>query len=79
MSMIYLANVPSIASDKCINFYTNDGHVAVDYPSDEQPNYIVWSFKSHRDTLFVDNFADAMDIAVDLLKLSELRANKFYI
>jgi len=71
MSMVYLANVPSIASERGIDFWTNNGHVAVDYPMDDQPNYIVFSFKNYRDTLFVDNFADAMDIAVDLLKLSE--------
>lgn len=71
MSMVFLANVPSIASDNCVSFYTNDGHVIVDYPSHEQPTYLVWSFNNHRDVRSVNNFATAMDTAASFLKLSE--------
>ena len=71
MSMVYLANVPSIAYDGGVAFYTPHEHVVVDYPTPNNPDYTVISFESRRTTCFARDFANAMDIASDLLKLAE--------
>jgi hypothetical protein len=44
MSIFYLANVQSIATERGINFYTPHCHVAVYYPRDNSPRYMVWDF-----------------------------------
>ena len=78
MSMVFLANVPSITSDNCISFYTPYEHVAVDYPNELQADYLVSSYYNS-DFVRTNDFASAMDLAADFLKLAELRAHKFNI
>lgn len=71
MSMVYLANVPSIAYEGGVTFFTPHEHVVVDYPTPNNPDYTIISFESYRTTCFARDFADAMDIASDLLKRAE--------
>jgi hypothetical protein len=72
MSVVYMANVPSIATGRGIEFYTAFAHVSVDFPSDEIPNYYA---TIHRNDFAVMHpftcFADAMDFASNMLKQSE--------
>lgn len=75
MSMVYLANVQSIATERGINFYTPHNHVAVYYPSDGSPSYMAWDYfrdgKASHDKAFFGTFADAMDKASEWLKRAE--------
>ena len=70
MSMIYLANVPSIVAGTCVSFFTPYEHVAVDYPSLVQDDYIVSSYYNS-DILRTNDFATAMDTAARWLKQAE--------
>jgi hypothetical protein len=75
MSMVYLANVPSIASDNCVSFFTPYEHVAVDYPRGSEgvvnsTDYIVSSYYNS-DVLRTNDFATAMDAAAAFLKQAE--------
>lgn len=70
MSMVYLANVPSIAAGNTVSFYTPHEHVCVDYPRDGEPNYIVSSYYDE-DMLRTKDFAIAMDMAASFLKRAE--------
>lgn len=70
MSMVYLANVPSIATDNAVVFFTPYEHVAVDYPSELQPDYLVSSYYDS-DMLRTNDFATAMDMAAAFLKRAE--------
>jgi len=70
MSMVYLANVPSIAAGNTVSFYTPHEHVVVDYPSTSQADYIVSSF-FHSDIRRTNDFAAAMDLATRWLKQAE--------
>lgn len=74
MSMVYLANVQCVETDKGLNFYTIHEHVAVDFPSDEQPNYLVLSLFDHLDLVATKDFAKAMDTAAEMLKRAERKA-----
>ena len=78
MSMIYLANVQSIAAGNTVSFFTPYEHVAVDYPRDGEPSYIVSSYYDS-DMVRTNELAVALDMAVAFLQRAELRANKFYI
>lgn len=74
MSMVYLANVPSIATDTGIDFYTPYEHVAVDYPHGRKAHYTVWTRVT--DTIRLNvmetrDFAFAMDTAAQWLQISE--------
>lgn len=71
MSMVYLANVPCIETDKGLNFYTPHEHVAVDWPSADADYYSVWSFGECMDVMLTRDFAKAMDTAARWLKLAE--------
>ena len=76
MSMVYLANVPCIQSERGLDFYTPHNHVAVYYPSDNSPSYMVWDFFkpfniAPHDRAFFGSFAEAMDKAAEWLKQSE--------
>ena len=75
MSIFYLANVPCIQSERGINFYTPHNHVAVYYPSDNSPSYMVWDFsrdgKAPHAKAFFGSFANAMDKASEWLKRAE--------
>ena len=71
MSMVYLANVPCIESDKGLSFYTPYENVCVDWPTEDSPHYSVWSFVSHMDVIFTKDFAKAMDTAAEWLKQAE--------
>ena len=70
MSVIYLANVPSITTDNYVAFFTPYEHVCVDYPRDGEPNYIVSSYYDE-DMLRTKDFAIAMDMAASFLKRAE--------
>jgi hypothetical protein len=75
MSIFYLANVPCIQSERGINFYTPHNHVAVYYPADNSPSYMVWDYfrdgKAPHDKAFFGSFVDAMDKASEWLKRAE--------
>ena len=71
MSMVFLANVPSIAYDGGVAFYTPHEHVVVDYPSLDQPSYTVMSCESYRTIRRINDFATAMDTAARFLKRAE--------
>jgi hypothetical protein len=77
MSIFYLANVQSIATERGINFYTPHCHVAVYYPRDNSPRYMVWDFSregtqwQRNGKAFFGTFADAMDKASEWLKRAE--------
>lgn len=70
MSMIYLASVPSIAAGNTVSFFTPYEHVAMDYPRDGQPDYIVSSYY-HSDIRRTNDFATALDLAARWLKQAE--------
>lgn len=75
MTMLYLANVPCIQSERGINFYTPHNHVAVYYPDDNSPSYMVWDYfrdgRAMHDRAFFGSFADAMDKAAEWLRQAE--------
>jgi polyphosphate kinase len=72
MSMVYLANVPCIQSERGLDFYTPNAHVSVDFPSDEIPSYYAAIHKNDFAVMHPFNcFADAMDFASNYLKHSE--------
>lgn len=75
MTMLYLANVPSITDERGINFYTPHNHVVVYYPDDNSPSYMAWDYfrdgKAPHDKAFFGTFADAMDKAAEWLKRAE--------
>ena len=75
MTMHYLANVQSIATERGINFYTPHCHVAVYYPSDNSPSYMAWDFsrdgKAPHAKAFFGSFANAMDKAAEWLRQAE--------
>ena len=74
MTMVYLANVPSIETALGLDFYSPHAHVALEYPSDGCPYYAVMPmapydrFTHDRDFLRLD---DALDCVARLLKQSE--------
>lgn len=70
MTMVYLANVPSVETDMGIMFYTPHAHVSVDYPIDDNPFYFVMSHFGTGSRNFA-KFHQAMDYASRLLKQSE--------
>lgn len=75
MSMIYLANVESIATDNAVVFFTPHEHVCVDYPRGSEgvvnsTDYIVSSYYDS-DILRTNDFATAMDMAATFLKRAE--------
>ena len=75
MSMVYLANVPCIQSERSLEFYTSHGHATVEFPSDEIPSYAVlmhwpqprsgWPVRTFK------RFDEAMDFASSFLKQAE--------
>lgn len=79
MTMVYLAMVPSFEDNLGINFVTPYEHVAVDWPREDTPHYVVWSYMTKTDIAAFKSFAEAMDTAARWLKQSELSANNFYI
>ena len=71
MSMVYLANVQSVETARGLNFYTVNEHVAVDFPTEDCPNYLVLSLFHHLDMIATKDFATAMDTAARWLKQAE--------
>ena len=71
MSMIYLANAHKIEDMHGINFITPHEHVAVDFPRDEVPHYVIWSYVDKSDVSSTNDFATAMDTAARWLKRAE--------
>ena len=67
MTMVYLANVPSVETPWGIECYTQHSHVSIDYPIESNPYYYVivhWGSDSSRNFA---SFADAMDYAARAL------------
>ena len=71
MSMFFLANVQSVETTQGLNFYTVNEHVAVDFPTEDRPNYLVLSLFHHLDLMATKDFAMAMDTAARWLKEAE--------
>lgn len=74
MTMVYLANVPSLETDMGIMFYTPNAHVAVDFPTYYNPNYYVVALLGDGDIRNFRNFPhfhQAMDYASRVLKQAE--------
>lgn len=71
MTMVYLANVQSVETAKGLNFYTTHEHVAVDFPTEDRPSYLVLSLFHHLDLMATKDFAEAMDTAARWLKQAE--------
>lgn len=71
MTMVYLANVPSIETDRGMMFYTPHNHVEVIYPSQGDPVYWVFSFHGIEPTRGFPHFHQAMDFASRVLKQAE--------
>lgn len=74
MTMVYLANVPSLETDMGIMFYTPNAHVAVDYPTYYNPDYYVVALLGDGKARTFHNFArfdQAMDYASRVLKQAE--------
>ena len=71
MTMVYLANVPSIETDTSVMFYTPFNHVEVAFPTPDNPAYWVLSFFGVETTRSFPRFDQAMDYASRLLKQSE--------
>ena len=72
MTMVYLANVPSLETDTSILFFTPYNHVEVVYPQPDEPRYWVFSFFGVEHTKSFPRFDQAMDFASRLLKQSEM-------
>lgn len=71
MTMVYLANVPSLETDTSVLFFTPYNHVEVVYPQPTDSAYWVVSYFNKKDTRWFDRFDQAMDFASRLLKQSE--------
>jgi hypothetical protein len=71
MTMVYLANVPSIETDTSVMFYTPFNHVEVVYPRPDDPAYWVFSFHGIEPTRAFARFDQAMDFASRVLHQSE--------
>ena len=72
MTMVYLANVPSVETDMGIEFYTPHAHASLDYPCEGNPNHFVLTHWGpiERSREFV-SLADALDFIAKILKVSE--------
>ena len=71
MTMVYLANVQTSQDKLGVNFFTPHEHVAVDWPSEHTPHYVVWSYIAKTDIAAFNSYADAMDTAARWLKRAE--------
>ena len=79
MSMVYLANVPSIETETGMEYYTPHAHVSLDNPIEGNPCYFVLTHDSAFPSWNFIKMQDALDYIVKVLRAEELRANKFYI
>ena len=71
MTMVYMANVPSIETPWGIECYTPHAHVSIDYPIETNPFYYVivhWGSGTSRN---FDRFDQAMDYASRCIKQAE--------
>jgi hypothetical protein len=71
MTMVYLANVPSIETHRGLEFYSPHAHVAVDWPMQGNPNYFVLVHCGAGSSRDFARFDHAMDYASRCLKQSE--------
>ena len=75
MTMVYLANVPSVETHWGLECYTRHAHVSIDFPSDEIPSYAVLMHCPHPrggwPVRTFTCFADAMDFAARFLRQAE--------
>jgi hypothetical protein len=71
MTMVYLANVPSVETPWGIECYTQHAHVSIDYPIETNPFYYVivhWGRAASRN---FERFDQAMDYAARAMQQAE--------
>ena len=71
MTMVYLANVPSIETPWGIECYTEHAHVSIDYPIEDQPDYFVIIHWGSGPSRRFPRFDQAMDYAARAMQRNE--------
>lgn len=71
MTMVYLANVPSIETHMGLEFYTPHCHASLDYPSEGCPLYSVIDHMGSFRSWDFERLGDALDYIAQHLKQSE--------
>jgi hypothetical protein len=71
MTMVYLANVPTIETPWGIECFTPHAHVSIDYPIPDNPFYYVIVHIGSASSRLFERFDQAMDFASRVLHQSE--------
>ena len=71
MTMVYLANVPSLETEWGIECFTPHAHVSIDFPYRDQNLYVVIPHYGRMGCRSFERFDQAMDYASRLIQQSE--------